>query len=780
MTTAEQLLASVFEPDRTFIIDNDLRTIGIPSNISNLGVQSDDDVMTVHFQMPGTYCDIDLSQFNIRINYLNAAGEGDYHDVDDAEVQTDGTIKFSWTVGRHAAAVVGNVEFNVCMKLTDSSGKVLKEFNTTTATLPILKGLEVSEQVISEYNDILEQWRAKLFGIGDTEEGKILAASEEQQQAITNKGESILNEIELKGSETLATIPGTYTEVYQMADEALRTKADAIVLEAEGTVISVNDSSDDHLLNLKMFGRTTQITTNGYQLLNANRINTNTMNGVTLTNNGNGNFTIGGQTTLTDTFAKYYEYTHEETVELLHAGPIKVSTERTTNPYVYAQMVVNSAVVGTISNYKNKAEEIDILQEWLDNETSFLRIGFFGKTDVNTSVGVSIRPMIYQDGDGTWEPYTGGKSSPNPEYPQEIVSVENSIVRIYGKNLLDISAGLNECLVDNGDDTYTITKVAENKRFSTNIPMPIPASTKFRFSFKTVEKTCAQPIQAQVIFDDGTTTTLDQGREMMYNKPIVSIRFYISVADSVGTHGVIKDCQIEVGTEATDYEPYKPIQNLTLTHTLHGIPVTSGGNYTDENGLEWICDEVDFNRGVYVQRILDYNFTGNENWWLHESGRFYSVIGDMLGYKFKSQCAMCSHVAMSKSSNPGYYGLNGTNGFYFNKNDLFTTVDDLTEFLKNNTVKVAIALDEPIETPLTAEELMAYRALKTNRTNTTIVNDHNAPMAIAYSADTLTFLRDNQPKPTDEQVKTAVDEYIDENGLAKTTATIVNNILVIK
>lgn len=52
------------------------------------------------------------------------------------------------------------------------------------------------------------------------------------------------------------------------------------------------------------------------------------------------------------------------------------------------------------------------------------------------------------------------------------------------------------------------------------------------------------------------------------------------------------------------YSPYRE-QLLTLpTPTgLPGIPVTSGGNYTDENEQQWICDEVDLERGMRVQRV---------------------------------------------------------------------------------------------------------------------------------------------------------------------------------
>lgn len=66
----------------------------------------------------------------------------------------------------------------------------------------------------------------------------------------------------------------------------------------------------------------------------------------------------------------------------------------------------------------------------------------------------------------------------------------------------------------------------------------------------------------------------------------------------------VTDIQLELGTTATAYEPYRE-QLLTLPtpNGLPGIPVTSGGNYTDQNGQQWVCDEVDFGKSVKVQRI---------------------------------------------------------------------------------------------------------------------------------------------------------------------------------
>ena len=62
--------------------------------------------------------------------------------------------------------------------------------------------------------------------------------------------------------------------------------------------------------------------------------------------------------------------------------------------------------------------------------------------------------------------------------------------------------------------------------------------------------------------------------------------------------------QLEIGTEATEYESYREqLLVLQTPNGLPGIPVTSGGNYTDENGQQWVCDEVDLERGVKVQRV---------------------------------------------------------------------------------------------------------------------------------------------------------------------------------
>ena len=159
--TAEELLQNTEDSElheasnEVFVIDNDLRTIFVPESVSNIGVESDDDVNRLYFQMPKQYGEFDLSEFNIRINYMNADNKGDIYAVTDKEVSGD-NITFSWLVGRTAFAKKGNVRFIVCLKKTDDEGSVQKEFNTTVATLAVLEGLETSEQIVQENPDIIE------------------------------------------------------------------------------------------------------------------------------------------------------------------------------------------------------------------------------------------------------------------------------------------------------------------------------------------------------------------------------------------------------------------------------------------------------------------------------------------------------------------------------------------------------------------------------------------------------------------------------------------------
>ena len=171
-------------------IDNDFRTITIPSGLQTVGVESDEDVRRLNFQMPKQYGEVDLSEFNIRINFMNANNSGDVYAVTDKAVSGD-NITFSWLVGRNALAYRGSIRFIVCLKKADAEGVVQQEFNTTIAQLTVLEGLETTEAVVAENPDIIEQILARLDELEENGGGGGSAGKDGREIELQNSGTAI-------------------------------------------------------------------------------------------------------------------------------------------------------------------------------------------------------------------------------------------------------------------------------------------------------------------------------------------------------------------------------------------------------------------------------------------------------------------------------------------------------------------------------------------------------------------------------------------------------------
>lgn len=218
--------------------------------------------------------------------------------------------------------------------------------------------------------------------------------------------------------------------------------------------------------------------------------------------------------------------------------------------------------------------------------------------------------------------------------------------------------------VEISDNSYTIqmtTTINESGSPSNRVYIAINHVIEGDFSGKTVTLSydgvnSDVPNEKYVIglmynTDDGRTHYLSLQKDMPKsisvtlpeNTTNLTLRLFITEFTSptvpAGTYTVtIQGAMLTEGSEKKDWEPYtggKPspspdypqeiqsagddgnlsvivknpdneqMQSVSFStpNGLPGIPVTSGGNYTDENGQQWICDEVDLGRGVYVQRI---------------------------------------------------------------------------------------------------------------------------------------------------------------------------------
>lgn len=372
-----------------------------------------------------------------------------------------------------------------------------------------------------------------------------------------------------------------------------QTKAGAIINSAKGERIAVGDSSDAFFEGLKLFGKSEQVQTKGYQLFDASKIPTKSAGGATVTNNGDGSFTISGSGNLTEYFGANYQITDKEVIKnLFKTGKLYLKNSNTF-PYFLIYFVDNDGV----RTIELRNGEATITEDILNNVA---RVVFSIYGDIKGAIARgTIRPMLYQDGDGTWEPF----------------------------------------------------QLLRSTQFST-------------------------------------------------------------------------------------------------PNGLLGLPVGSGGNYTDSNGQQWICDELDFKRGKYVQRIKKLVFDGSEDEvWRRESSYVYILIKDsapltiplvnkFLGVKNTNSNANTNNFSTISSSSALTCCLNGiTDG----------ELQVWTTYLQTNPIEVLYILSTPIETDIPEETMNAYRKLYTNYPSTVIQNDAGAGMEVEYVADTKSYI-DNKLK----------------------------------
>lgn len=754
MTEAEKLLqetksAVVAETqmEDICVIDSDMRIIDIPEQFKVLGVESDKDVRAMQFRVPKTYKGTDLSAFTISVNYQNARGTKGRYIVTEKKVSGD-QIEFSWTVGKTATVYRGDTRFIVCMRLTSSDGVIKKEFNTTLATMTVLEGLEVDDPVIEqEEKDII----AQLLQIVDDK-------SKEAVQAVTAEGTKQIKAVQAAAQEIAADREQIKTNKADIT--ALRqTKAGAIINSARGERIAVGDSAEAFFEGLKLYGKSEQIQTKGYQLFDASKIPTKRAGGATVTNNGDGSFTISGSGNLTGNFVNSHVLSNEEAKKLFKAGRVTLKGDKT-YPFVCMQIKNTAGLIKELKTLDVNSERyLDLTSEHINSEGFHVSFGIYGSSGSAIIPG-TVKPMVYQDGDGAWESFSGGKPSPSMDYKQDLESSGdggNIGLEVFGKNLCPISSMPDRKDNISGSiyltdmpicEKYTlscnVTKYQDDTRTNTRITIVL------RYSDGTDKSFCSS-MDADNSERDGVkrfktvTATLDKHKKLI---GIIIRALDYSIYEGT-SHAIAENIQMECGSGATDFVPYQDLRSAPLStpNGLPGLPVDSDGNYTDSNGQQWICDEMDFKRGKYVQRIKKVVFNGSEDWNLQSISQkgfanFYvrnlsgiRTNSNVLSNQFRNQTTLISETTEEGIANLTtlYVRIDKTKADNANK---------FKEILKTNNLEICYQLATPIETDIPEETMNAYRKLYTNYPSTVIQNDSGAGMEVEYVADTKQFILD--------------------------------------
>lgn len=195
-----------------------------------------------------------------------------------------------------------------------------------------------------------------------------------------------------------------------------------------------------------------------------------------------------------------------------------------------------------------------------------------------------------------------GKSTqdgtPSPDNPVPIVSAGDGgsvAVKVTGKNLF-YEQGFQEFFINNAANNVGLSagNVSSVLQVVTGAKYYVTRSkigTKFRVAVVDKLPTQGNPVRPS------SAINADSKRQAEIS---ATSKYMVIQCEDEAAFG---ELMVSLDSSVA-YEPYRE-QLLTLPtpNGLPGIPVTSGGNYTDPRGQQWVCDEVDFERGVQVQRV---------------------------------------------------------------------------------------------------------------------------------------------------------------------------------
>lgn len=554
--------------------------------------------------------------------------------------------------------------------------------------------------------------------------------------------------------------------------EGMTDLAPAILNTASGSVITADDAAEGRpFWGIRVFGRTEQVRTTGAQLLDlSDKIGkTETKNGVTYIINDDQSITVSGKT------GDYTSFYIKDMA--LKAGTYFLKNEsRDKNKKIFIQLIGDRIKEGVFT---------------LDKDVSNIGVYFvfnvFGGT-VNI-FNDTVTTMLNEGSTALpWEPYTGGKPSPSPEYPQGIVSAGEGgsiTVEVGGKNLLTgrlyFTNYSNDIPHVRNEDEVALPYAPSSETHGIGYVVPCKPGVQYTFSVTNPNKNWWLGIAEYENFEQAKSILNKIGYQ--YGSEKSSIK-YTAVGNGVlvcaiagkwtdgktTTHECTESelLQLEYGDVATPYEPYRPHQTLTLQtpNGLPGVPVSEDGNYTDADGQQWVCDEIDLERGKYVQRVAEkevseITWSGAGAWGNTDDYKtlaFYAYIdGSNINEDWDAvkNYGICNYATITSNVfNNSIIGF--TLGDYIAFRVLRSLLPDWDEnnpsndpwvnWLKarkeaGNPVIVRYALKTPIERDLTPEEITAYKALHTNYPTTVISNDAGAHMEVGYVADTRNYIQ---------------------------------------
>lgn len=347
-----------------------------------------------------------------------------------------------------------------------------------------------------------------------------------------------------------------------------------------------------------------------------------------------------------------------------------------------------------------------------------------------------------------------GTPAPDAPIPLENVGDDGVMAKVEGGNLIPFpdskSATQNGITATFKDSKITLSGTSTATVWLTAFTMSLDAG-EYTLSSDSI------PGKVTVYIFSNTEYFSIKSDALVKTKifPQGNYNFVIEISANVTLNDEFR-VMLNKGTTAIPYQPYSQQQIITtIPNGICGIPVTSGGNYTDANGQQWIADEIDLERGVLIKRTHTQTFKGTEPFSaLGSTGDanafFYLVDSSIKPYVVENEgFSLSSHFEakriISSTTDAGHQIRKVSTGEQYRvlfrpQNASGMTAAQFQTWLKSNPTTVTYALATSTEIPLSAEDIEAFKSVHTNYPTTVITSDNDAYMSVKYVVDTKTYI----------------------------------------
>lgn len=613
-------------------------------------------------------------------------------------------------------------------------------------------------KMVSDFDLTVQQALADIGNLGQSQTNRINTAGQTQTQRVNTAGDTQVSHIQSEGTTQVQNVQATAAEISADREQIhtnrdntarlQRTTAGAITRSAEGSFITLGDAADEMgFRRIEIEGETRQVTTTGAQMIDFEQCLKNWKSQYTQ---------VGGRVYKITAIGTGYQAPvafSESDIKVTLSGIIR---DLSGSGYRVDLIDSSGNIVGRINK---DIKSITGLASKI--RLNFAEAGAGEYSDIMLNAGSAALP---------WEPYTGSKPSPSPEYPQDLENV--GVQREDGKfkvkvtacknNLLDMTgakggtdAGITATV--NPDGSFTSNGTATNGAINIwllgnyiqnytdkNILMVLAPGKTYRI--------------VDVVLFTGTDYAISPG--VFYVDPkkypdgykVTGVRHPTLDSGTVLINKVYYP-RVILGNTDTGWEPYRG----------HTTTITSDRPLTKWNKLT--CRD-----GVWVWRYKgrDKTYTGSqpERWMaysntVHKVARCYRMEAYNLISYASGDAALNAdiNIMCDRFIFGGYVGRkeNVSIGYsegqymYIRLDDEayaeIDTVDKFRAWLAEHPITVQYETDTETWVPLSAEEQAAMNALCTYAGTTHIWTDDplQPVISVDYTLDTEGYIRDTTP-----------------------------------